>query len=399
MMKQKRKWHFKWILFFLSFALAFPVGDFSAMAAGKITHTQPEGTYVPGFRIQLDVEIEGDADLLATRCYFKTKQDRNFAFTKLVSQGNGTYKTVLPAPWLNSEAVEYLFVAVDKDKKVTRTPLFVLEEGETQEAAAWQDASQVKELRIDTMQETVEDCEVVRRQLKNNHRNRLPRYQIAEDADPLMVQTELGKELVPLNGFYDAAVVTEVADSEKYGFMVENLYNTQTVAATGSSAGAATASASTAAVTAGAATGWSTAAIVGVGLGVAAVAGGAAVAINNSDDDDDNHGGGNNEPQDLTEKTIAGDWNVTGSRPDGYTMRGDFTLKDNGVFTYNTISATPTGEESTQAGDGTWTLNGTYLSLVVNATNGAGFEGTAVGDSNAFSLYSADNEFTLYLTR
>ena len=377
MMKQKRKWHFKWILFFLSFALAFPVGDFSAMAAGKITHTQPEGTYVPGFRIQLDVEIEGDADLLATRCYFKTKQDRNFAFTKLVSQGNGTYKTVLPAPWLNSEAVEYLFVAVDKDKKVTRTPLFVLEEGETQEAAAWQDASQVKELRIDTMQETVEDCEVVRRQLKNNHRNRLPRYQIAEDADPLMVQTELGKELVPLNGFYDAAVVTEVADSEKYGFMVENLYNTQAVAATGTAEGTTTAVATES-------TGWSTATIVGVGLGVAAVAGGAAIALN--DDDDDNNdgggGGGGEEPEALTATTILGRWDFEGERRDGVRRTGTVTFRDDGTQSFTVRDA---DGQSDGSGTGEWTLSGTSLTITFPQTIST-LSGSVSGDPKAFIL-------------
>jgi len=374
-MKQKRNWHFKLILFFLSFALAFPVGSSSVLAADKITHTPPEGNYVPGFRIQLDVEIEGGADLLATRCYFKTRQDQNFAFVDLVGQGDGNYKAVLPAPWLNSEAVEYLFVTVDKDKQVTRTPLFMLEEGETQEAAAWQDASQVKEVRIDTMQEAIEDCEVVRRQLRNNHRSKLPRYQIAEDTDPLMVQTELDKNLVPLNGFYDAAVVTEVADSAKYGFMADGIYNTQAVATTGSAEGTATAVAAES-------TGWSTATIVGVGLGVAAVAGGTAIALNDNDDDNDNDGGGGGEePEALTATTILGRWDFEGERRDGVRRTGTINFAEGGTHTYTVRDA---DGQSDGSGTGTWSLTGT--SMTVTFESMSTWVGSVSGDSKAFIL-------------
>jgi hypothetical protein len=265
------------------------VGSFSALAADKVTHTPPEGKYIPGFRIQLDVEIQESTDLLAARCYFKTKQDQNFAFTDLFNQGGGKFKAVLPAPWINSKAVEYLFVAVDKDKQVTRTPLFVLEEGQTKEATAWQDASQVKEVRLDTMQEAIEDIEAIHRQLKNNYRDRLPEYQSTDSADSLMVQTELSKEVMPLNGFYDKAVVTEVADNAKYGFMADGLYTPEQIAAA-EAAGVPTAK-----------TGMSTAAKVGIGIvAVAAIAAGVAVAASGSSSDD--HGGGGT---DVTSRNVT----------------------------------------------------------------------------------------------
>jgi hypothetical protein len=218
---------------------------------------------------------------------------------------------------------------------------------------------------------------VVRRQLKNNHRNRLPRYQIAEDADPLMVQTELGKELVPLNGFYDAAVVTEVADSEKYGFMVENLYNTQAVAATGTAEGTTTAVATES-------TGWSTATIVGVGLGVAAVAGGAAIALN--DDDDDNNdgggGGGGEEPEALTATTILGRWDFEGERRDGVRRTGTVTFRDDGTQSFTVRDA---DGQSDGSGTGEWTLSGTSLTITFPQTIST-LSGSVSGDPKAFIL-------------
>src|SRR6056297_662772 len=93
-MRRKETWPCKLILFFLTFALAMPMGPMSALAAAKINHTPPAENYIPGFRINLDVEIQDSQDLLATRCYFKTKQDQNFAFTDLFDQGDGTYKAV-----------------------------------------------------------------------------------------------------------------------------------------------------------------------------------------------------------------------------------------------------------------------------------------------------------------
>lgn len=395
---KRKNWRFKLILLILPFALAFPVGIFFALAATDINHTAPGGKYVPGFRIQLDVGIQNSADLLAARCYFKTKQDQNFAFVDLFDQGGGKFKAVLPAPWLNSEAVEYLFVAVDKKKSVARSPLFVLEEGKTKEAAKWKDANQIEEVRLDRAQEAAENCEAVRRQLVKNHGKKLPKFQSVDNADPLMVQTELSKDLVPLNGFYDQAVITEVADSARYGFMAGNLYSAEQIAAAGSSAW------------------WSspTAMIVGgvaVAGGVVALAsggggggGGGTKEICGDGIDNDGDGlideGCSTVPEQLTSGTILGNWNVTGSRPDGYAMDGKFNFKDNGVFTYNTTSYYPSGEAyDNPTGDGTWTLNGSYLTLVTNETNGAGFAGTASGNSNAFSLYSPDNEFTLYLVR
>lgn len=372
-LKQKKSWSCKLLLFFLTFALVFPAGGFSALAAGKIAHTPPEGEYIPGFRIQLDVEIQDGQDLLAARCYFKTRQDENFAFTDLFDKGDGRFQAVLPAPWVNSEAVEYLFVTVDKDKKVTRTPLFVIKEAETREAAAWQDAGQVKEVRIDTIQEGIEDYEALRRQLASRYRGRLPEYQAAPGKDSLAVKTELSKELVPLNGFYDMAVVTEVADSAKYGFMVDGLYTAEQVAAA-EAAGVPTASA-----------GMSTLTKVGIGvLAAGGVAAGVAAASDDSSSSDSSGGGGSGGGSDdtLTSTTILGSWNFSGQRRDGVSRSGTIEFRENGTHVFTVTDA---DGQSDGSGSGAWELSGTTLTIDFGGHMST-WIGTVSGNATSFTL-------------
>jgi hypothetical protein len=124
-------------------------------------------------------------------------------------KGGGNYQAVLPAPRVNSEAVEYLFITVDKDKKVTRSQRYTLKEGQTRETGQWKDTGQVKEVRHDTLQESTGDCEQLCRQLRAIYGKNLPRFQTVDEADTLKVQTEIN------SGFYDKAIITEVADNAK----------------------------------------------------------------------------------------------------------------------------------------------------------------------------------------
>jgi hypothetical protein len=379
-MKSKKNLARKMILFLLTLALALPMGPVSALAAAKIHHSPPAQDYIPGFRISLDVEIQNNQDLLAARCYFKTKQDDNFAFTDLFDQGDGKYQAVLPAPWVNSEAVEYLFVTVDPDKKVTRSPLYVIEEKETEEASTWQDASEVKEVRLDTAQEAIEDYEVFRQQLRNNYQNNLPDYQSVESADTLTVQTELSREAVPLNGFYDKAVVTEVADSAKYGFMAKGLYSAEQAAAA-EAAGISAASA-----------GMST--LTKVGIGVLAVGAGVGVAAAVDDDSSSSHSSA--PAQELTSQTIVGTWSLSGDSTTGNTATGQFSFNSDGTFLAETTEII-NGNEQQFTSPGTWSLVGTELTLNYDA--GAIYVGQASGDSKNFTLNATNNPWTLRFSR
>jgi hypothetical protein len=277
--------------------------------------------------------------------------------------------------------VEYLFVTVDPEKKVTRSDLFVIEEEETEEATAWKDAGDVEQVRLDKAQEAVENYEAVSQQLKANHGNRLPDYQSVQSTDTLTVQTELSKEAVPLNGFYDKAVVTEVADSAKYGFLAKGLYTAEQAAAA-EAAGISVASG-----------GMST--LTKVGIGVLAVGAGVGVAAAVDDDSSSHHDSG--PAEDLTSQTIVGTWNLSGEdTTHGSTATGQFTFNSDGTFLAETTEIIG-GETQELSAPGTWTLVGSELTLNYNA--GAVYVGQATGDSKNFTLDATNNPWTLRFSR
>lgn len=256
----------------------------------KIKHKPPKKEYIPGFRIQLDAKIKDKAGLLATRCYFKAKKDKIFTFINMNNIEDNEYRGILPAPWVNSEFIEYVFVTVNKTKQVTRTQTFKIEEAETEEASQWKDASEVEEVRVDKVQEAVEEYDALRKEIRKKYRKKLPKYQV-ESEDVMTVFTEVDESLVSLNGFYDGITVSQVPASSSYGVLAEGLYTAEQVATIGGTAAASSATGATTAETIAASTGLSTGAIVGIGAATAVVIGGGAaagiaIAKNNEDDDD-----------------------------------------------------------------------------------------------------------------
>ena len=312
-----KKWHngLKLLAIVLSLALAVPFSVISAVAASattKIKHKSPK-EYIPGFRINLDAEIKDDVGVLLARCYFKTKQDKNFAFVDMLPGADRDYRATLPAPWVNSEAIDYVFVVVNEEKKVVRSQVFIIEEKETEEAAAWKEPGEVGEIRLDVVQEAVEAYEVLKKQLVTKYKDKLPKCQQEIATGELDVKTELEKSAEQLEGFYDNVVVTEVPASMKYGMLAEGIYTSEQIAAAGgqSSVASATGAASVGTVTASA--GLSTAAIIGIGVAVAAGVGGGVAAYNAYDDDDDDDddsgsGGGGGGPINVSATVEWGDY-------------------------------------------------------------------------------------------
>ena len=109
----KTKLCFKVVALVLTLFMVIPGQAISAATTAAkvvIDHQSPGDRYIPGFRIQLDVTIKNDQGLLATRCYFKAKNDKAFTFVNMRNIKSGEYRAILPSPWLNSEFIEYLFL-------------------------------------------------------------------------------------------------------------------------------------------------------------------------------------------------------------------------------------------------------------------------------------------------
>ncbi|MFO8240243.1 MAG: hypothetical protein R6T90_04510 [Dissulfuribacterales bacterium] len=303
-----KKWYtgFKLLAVILSFSLVLPGNVLTALAApstSTMKHKKLTDDYIPGFRIKLETEINDKTGFLVARCYFKTKNDKNFAFVAMDYIEDNVYQATLPAPWVNSEAIDYLFVVINKQKKVTRSEIFTIKEKETDEAATWKEYGEVKEIRLDIAQDAVEKYEILdekyealkekydalKERLNAKYRKQVPEYQPAEVIeDILVVKTELEKDLIELIGFYDNTMVVEVPAAMKYGLLAEGLYTPEQISAAcgESSIAAATGAASAGTVTA--AAGMSTGAIVLTGLGVAAgVAGGVVAADALSKDEEE----------------------------------------------------------------------------------------------------------------
>ena len=285
----------------LSLFLAIPLGVVCVVAASattKVKHKAPKH-YIPGFRINLDAEIADETGVLLSRCYFKTKKEKDFIFVAMESMADEQqappssskirkwlksspakpsqhYKVTLPAPWVQSEAVEYVFVVVNKEKKVVRSQVFTVKEKKTKEASLWKGPGEVKEIRVDLAQEAIEDYEVMQKRLVEAYKDKLPEWQEARARGQLKAKTDLEKAPDGMEGFYDSIVVTPVSPSMKYGLLAKGLYTIEQVDAAGGVASAASSTGATAGGTISAAGG-------GIGLGwiaggAAVVAGGAAAA-------------------------------------------------------------------------------------------------------------------------
>lgn len=371
--------------------MALPVQTIWA-ASGKVTtkvkHKPPKDEYIPGFRIQLDAEIKDKARLLATRCYFKAKKDKTFTFVNMNHIEDSEYRAILPAPWVNSEFIEYLFVTVNRPKQVTRTQMFKIEEAETREAAQWQEAGEVKEIRADKAQEIIEEYEELRKEIREKYRKKRPKYQI-ETQGVMSVLTELDESLVFLNSFYDGITVSQVPAAARYGFMVESLYTAEQIVAAGGTAAVTSATGAASAGTIEASTGMSTAAIVGIGVGAAVVIGGGAaagIAIANKDDEDDDDSPDTdpNDPVDVgnaTELHFVGTYSNRDPNRPASEWRARTTLNKGGSGSWEEW-----GSGQHNSGNLQWYWNQSNRQMIINYLTGAGFSGTVSGNTHDFRL-------------
>jgi len=387
----------------LAILMALPVQTIWA-ASGKVTtkvkHKPSNDAYIPGFRIQLDAQIKDKARLLATRCYFKAKTDKVFTFVNMNNIEDNEYRAILPAPWVNSEFIEYLFVTVNKSKQVTRTQMFKIEEAETKQAAQWKEAGEVKEVRIDKAQEVVEEYEELRKEIRENYRRKRADYQI-ESQDVMTVLTEVDESLVSLNGFYDAITLSRVPAAASYGMLTEGLYTADQIAAAGGAAAASSATGVTSAGTIEAATGMSTAGVVGIAVGTAVVLGGAAAAgIASSNSDDDSSSVDPNVPVDVGDATaqhFVGTYSNRDPNRSTSEWRALTTLNEGGSGSWQEWNS---GQQFT--GNLEWSWNQSASQMTINYLTGAVFSGRVSGSTHNFTLsgrWSSGASGTIVFTR
>ena len=240
------------IFFFLFSLILYPSTILSKVDSDLKVKHKPIKYFVPGKRIQLEANVKDSAGIRLVRCYFRASDIADYVFVEMTAAAKDEFKALLPAPSPGTKALEYLFLVVNGLDQVIKTQVFKIDAEDEKEPPAWQQVDSGGQINIGT--------EIVQ-----------PAAQPA--------------------GFTDNIAMDLVESSIRFG-AVAGLYSASQVAAAGGTTGSAAAATGGGTVTA--STGFSTATIVGMGVGVAALAGGAAAAGGGGD------GGGGSDPADST---------------------------------------------------------------------------------------------------
>jgi hypothetical protein len=95
-----------------------------------------------------------------------------------------------------------------------------------------------------------------------------------------------------------------------------------------------------------------------------------------------------------------GQWNVSEQHPSGFRSEMKLNLSADGTMTYTLVTRRPNGTVRSQGnGSGTWNLNGNGNAFQMKFDQGAFYEGTVQGDSNAFTIIWEEGKWTLNFTR
>ena len=186
--------------------------------------------------------------------------EADFVFVQMTQTEPGIFRAILPAPKESTDAIDYVFLAVNSEKQVVKTQAFTIP--------------------------------------KNANEDNAPMWQQTGSEGNIIVKTELAEAPSELAGFSDSIVWDVVESSERFGVVAGGLYT-----AMSSESAAATITAGTGTVTA--STGISTISVVAIGAAaVAAGVAGAAIASGG--------GGGGGGDDHSPDETICfeGTWTV-----------------------------------------------------------------------------------------
>jgi hypothetical protein len=377
----------------LAVQLALPAGLLHAASGTKVGHDSPKN-YIPGFRINIETRIEDPEGVLLARCYFRSRKDPAFVFADLAAAGK-TWKTTLPAPWLGSEEVEYLFVVVNRSKKVFRSESFRIPEKKTPQLKKWQEIGEVREVRLDRLQEFAELYVLLRNELRSSWQRKLPDWQEPVSNAALDISTEQAAASAQLGGFWDTVAVHEVPAHLAFGQLVEGIYP----AAQAATSGAAAVSATTAAT---GATAVGSAGTIGGGsswiwwtLGAAAVIGGGAAAVVSSGVIDDLTG--NTDVRDATAADFVGTYDAIDPRYPASVFRAVFVFNSGGT---GAITQYVNGVRSDKSMN--WSFNEVTDTIFFSVPGGGSASGHVTGTVKSFTLtglYSDGSSAINKLTR
>lgn len=129
--------------------------------------------------------ITDEAGGMLARCYFRAKGEVDFVFVDMPLETGNEYAGILPASSANTEAIEYLLLAVNNNKVVVRSAIFEVdrEEGDTP-----------------------------------------PVWQKVDSSGRVSVMTELARAPQTIPGFTDSIITDVVESALRFGYVAEGIY-------------------------------------------------------------------------------------------------------------------------------------------------------------------------------
>lgn len=281
-----------------------PVISFGADVETEITHRPIDDTY-SGIRIEMEATVTDPSEIAEVRIYFKSSEEDNYFFVKMINTKDDKYIGVLPSPSKETKQVEYLILV-----RNNADPSLI----------------------VKTQNYTID--------IKESNKSTLTSGEI-------QVYTELQNPPEMIVGFNDNIVIDTVESGAKLGAAL-GLY------AVANGVGDGTAAGGTIAASAG---GLSTTAIVVSSVAVLAAVGAAAGSGGGGDD---NSATSSASGESVDRNTLLGNWAFVGNYWGGVVDSGILSLLDSG--TYSLTSSATNGTFS-----GQWSLSGNVLTISTSA--------------------------------
>lgn len=135
------------VLIMLSINTGFAVAQKNTSIV--IEHNPPD-YFVPEHRMIVQAKVRSDAEISQVRCYFRADKDENYVFVSMGWVDDALYKGILPAMSKESQALEYLFVAVNEHGQAEKTGSFEISKNEEKKVPAWQQVASGGDIQVGT---------------------------------------------------------------------------------------------------------------------------------------------------------------------------------------------------------------------------------------------------------